>query len=355
MLVAINTDGLYTTQAGTARYIRGLLGGLGRVRPAGMEWFELAWPVENFEYRQPARSLKTAYREWLWAPHLAAREMKRLGADVLHSTANYLVEPPRGVPNVITVHDLALARYPERFRSWQRWSGIRRLQLLPTAARIICISEFTARELRAQVPVDPKKIEVIYNGCESPEGDWPPEQGPAVEIPPRFLLFVGSLEPGKNLHLLREVYEHAGRRKVELPPLVIVGARWEGVGSEGRAPKNWHYLGRQPDSALVYLYRRALALLFPSKYEGFGLPIAEAMALGTPVICSRVASLPEVAGDAALYADLQPASYMDAILRLLKDALLRTHLIEAGRKQAAKFSWDRCASQTAEVYRAVLR
>ena len=140
-----------------------------------------------------------------------------------------------------------------------------------------------------------------------------------------------------------------------LPALVIVGARWAGVTTEGAPPENWIYLGRQSDAVLVHLYRRALALVFPSKYEGFGLPVAEAMALGCPVICSPVASLPEVGGPAAHFAELSPAAYLVAMLRMGRDFGWREELIEKGRLQARKFSWLRCAAQTVETYRHALQ
>jgi glycosyltransferase involved in cell wall biosynthesis len=152
--------------------------------------------------------------------------------------------------------------------------------------------------------------------------------------------------------LLRETYQLARSSGRALPPLVIVGARWAGVADEGPPPADWHYLGRQPDEALVYLYRRARALLFPSKYEGFGLPVAEAQTQGCPVICSRIASIPEVAGSAAVYSELTAAGYLEAMSRLVGETGLREELIRLGRIQAANFSWSRCAQETAAVYEA---
>src|SRR5215475_13738832 len=140
-----------------------------------------------------------------------------------------------------------------------------------------------------------------------------------------------------------------------LPPLLIVGARWAGVGTEGSPPPGWQYLGRLPDAELVYLYRRALALVFPSKYEGFGLPVVEAMMLGCPVICSPVASLPEVGGNAALFTDLKPEDYLKAMRQVSREVSLRNELIEKGLAQAANFSWNKCAREMLEVYRATLR
>jgi alpha-1,3-rhamnosyl/mannosyltransferase len=350
--VAVDGSGLYVAQAGVARYIRGLLRGLRALDPPDLEIHELAWPVTNFGYRQPGRALKTVYREWIWAKLIAPRYLRRARFGLFHSTGSFIVRPPPGVVAVATLHDLAGLRYPERFRRWHRISERRRLKRLHSAARVICISAFTAREAISLLGLASERIRVIHNGVDFAEGN-PSEAPPSVALPPEFFLFVGSLEPGKNLALLQEVYGSARERGARLPPLVVVGARWAGVAGEGSPPADWHYLGRQPDEVLVYLYRRALALCFPSKYEGFGLPVAEGLGLGCPVICSRVASVPEVGGDAALYADLDPGSYWEAMSRVAGDSALRAELREKGRAQAAQFSWRRCAEQVVGVYREV--
>jgi glycosyltransferase involved in cell wall biosynthesis len=355
-VIGIDTNGLYTTQAGVARYIRGLLSGLKRVAPLDLELLPVAWEVENFLYRQPQRALKTIYRELIWAAFNAPSHLRKHDVAVLHSTAGSLIRRSRGIKEVVTLHDLAVLRHPERFRAWQRASGRRRLSKLRRADQVICISRFTAEEAMSLLNLPSAKLIVIHNGCEfHPSEPVPPEARPEVTLPNEYLLFVGSLEPGKNLALLKEVYVLAESRKLFLPPLLIVGARWEGVGDEGRPPKGWHYLGRLPDEVLVHLYRGAVGLVFPSKYEGFGLPVLEAMALGCPVICSPVASMPEVGGAAALFADLTPEAYLKAMRQVSCETGLRNELIERGLAQAAKFSWTKCASEVLQVYRATLR
>ena len=352
MRVALDTNALYVTKAGTARYIRGLRRGLARVPQ--IEVLELAWRVENFDYRQPQRSLKTLYRELVWTPLVAPWRVRRLRADLLHGPAGSATAASC-IKNVVTLHDLAVLRHPERFRRWQRVRGRRNIRHLAKADRVICISRFTADEAMKLTALPASKITVVYNGGDfHADGERVAECCPETHIPEQFFLFVGSLEPGKNLALLREVYRLAEDRGVEMPALVIVGVRWQGVGSEGQPPAGWIYLGGQPDEVLVYLYRRAVALVFPTKYEGFGLPVAEAMTLGCPVICSAVASLPEVAGDAALYAEQQPTCYLDAMTTLLKDASAREQMRAQGIMQAKQFSWARCAAETSEVYRAAL-
>jgi alpha-1,3-rhamnosyl/mannosyltransferase len=352
--VGLDTNALYTTQAGCARYVRGLLRGLRTIPAPGLDLREIAWPVENLGYRQPARALKTFYRELIWANTIAPRRLRHEGIDLLHSTVGWLIRPPRGMKHIASLMDLALLRHPERYRRWQRQTAGRRLARLARVDRILCISRFTADEAMALLGLPASKLEVTYLGCDFP-GDPGSVSGqiPDFPVPNDFFLFVGSLEPGKNLALLREVYLRAEAQGAVLPPLLIVGVRWAGVGTEGPPPREWHYLGRLPDAALVYLYRRALALVFPSKYEGFGLPVLEAMTLGCPVICSPVASLPEVGGQAVLYCDLTAEAYGAGLRRVAADDALRQELSAKGRQQATLFSWDRCAAETLGVYREV--
>jgi glycosyltransferase involved in cell wall biosynthesis len=355
-VIGIDTNGLYNAQAGVARYIRGLLTGLKRLAAADVNVRPFAWEVENFRYQQPQRALKTFYRELIWARFNAPRNLRKHNVAVLHSTAGPLIRRPRGVREVVTLHDLAVLRHPERFRPWQAASGRRRLKKVQAADQVICISRFTAEEAMALLNLPAARFIVVHNGCEfHPSERVPPEAKPDFSLPNEYFLFVGSLEPGKNLALLKQVYALAESRKLLLPPLLIVGARWEGVGHEGRPPKGWHYLGRLPDQVLVYLYRHATALVFPSKYEGFGFPVVEAMSLGCPVICSPVASLSEVGDAAALFAEMTPDAYLKCMRQVSCEGGLRGELIEKGLTQAAKFSWDKCASEVLEVYRATLR
>lgn len=344
MKVTLETSALYTSRAGVARYVRGLLHGLQAVRSEGVQIAELGWPVENFEFGQPLRALKTMAREWGWAKVVAPARLR--GMDVLHHTALPIIPFVRGVRHVVTLHDLALLRYPDRFRPWQRTSGLRRLRRVSRADKVIAVSRFTADEAMALLGLSAQKIEVVH------EAAWPVQTGTPVNLmlPPDYFLFVGSLEPGKNLALLRRIYAgHPGA----LPPLVVVGARWAGVAHEGLPPPDWHFFGHADDGRLTTLYRGAKALLFPSVYEGFGLPVLEAMAHGCPVLCGQVASLPEVGGGAAAYAELTPQAYGAAMQRLAADDHWRAELREAGLKRAALFSWEKCARETLAVYRAL--
>ena len=348
--VALDTNALYVTRAGIARYVRGLSRGLAQSATAGaIAVTPLAWPIENFSFRQPGRALRTAYRELCWGRWLAPRALRAMGADLLHSTSSLYIRHPRRVRHLVTLHDLSVSRHPERFRAWQVATWRRRLPILRNADHILCVSAFTANEAMALLELPAKKLTVVHNGCDWQEAAaLPVEQAPATPVPSEFFLFVGSLEPGKNLRLLRDVYLQAANEGRHLPPLLIVGVRWAGVATEGAQPPGWHYLGWQPDETLVYLYRRAQALVFPSIYEGFGLPLVEAMTLGCPVICSAVASLPEVAGDAALMGPLEPKWYLHAMREV---PARRADLVARGYARARRFTWTRCAEETIAVYR----
>ncbi len=354
MRVAVDTNAIWTSRAGVARYVRGLLGGLRAIGKPDLDVRELAWEVENFAYRQPWRSLKTACRELVWAKAAAPRLLSKMAADLLHSAHGWLIRPPAGVKHVVTLHDLAALRHPERFRAWQQWSAPRRLRRLPGTDRVICVSQFTANEALRLLGLATEKIEVIYNGCDFSGREEVPESSPAEPAADEFFLFVGSLEPGKNLSLLRGAYLLAEDTGKPLPPLLVAGSRWEGVPREDLPPAAWRFLGRVTDDELVYLYRRAQALVFPSKYEGFGLPVIEAMALGCPVICSEVASLPEVAGEAAVYTEQTPQAYLQAMRSVLGDEGLRKEKADQGKIQSRRFTWARAARQTLDVYHSVL-
>lgn len=214
---------------------------------------------------------------------------------------------------------------------------------MKAADRVICISRFTADEAMQLLAIPAGKLEVVHLAP-----TLAAQEEPVPGLPDEFYLFVGSLEPGKNLAFLNALWREAGDA---LPPLVIVGARWAGVAGEGAPPANWIYLGHQSDAALLGLYRRAQALLFPSLYEGFGLPVLEAMAAGCPVIGARRASVPEVAGDAACLVELATGRWREAMAGVTREA---DAWREKGRARAREFSWEKCARETVAVYRTVL-
>ena len=292
-----------------------------------------------------------------------------------------------GVPAVLTVYDLIPLRYPAystaRARLLIRW--MTRLALR-TAKHVIAISEFTRRDFMAEFVLQPEQITTVPLAADPAFSPQPPEKVAEIRtryaLPERFVLYLGSNKPHKNLAQLVEAWQMAnGKWQMANSSLVIAGA-WDERYPEAREladassakppTKNDQrpvssnqlpiWLGRVPEADLPALYGAATAFVFPSLYEGFGLPVLEAMACDTPVICSNTSSLPEVAGDpaagsgqaAALLVDpLDTGALADALCLVLTDDGLRAELRRRGLARAARFTWQQTAAATLAVYRQV--
>jgi glycosyltransferase involved in cell wall biosynthesis len=320
--VGIDVAPLVLDAAGTARYVRGVLGEL-EGRP-GLDIRRLTWGG--------AGRLTAVARDTGW--YLAGLPVQARGLDVLHCTT--FRAPLRApLPVVVTVHDLAVLRYPEYFTAWTRLYARTLLRrVLRAADRIVAVSEFTKREVVELAGVPHERIRVAYNAT---TGVFSPD-GPAADGD--YVLAVGTLEPRKNLARLVEA---TGRLGVELR--VAGAAGWGGV-EVGGAHVTW--LGRPSDEELATLLRGALCLAYPSLYEGFGIPVLEAMRTGTPVVTSAASAMEEVADCAAELVDPRdPASIAAGIERAIAR---RDGLRAAGLARAQRFTWAAAADATAAVY-----
>jgi glycosyltransferase involved in cell wall biosynthesis len=316
--VGIDTSPLVQTRAGTARHVRGLLGAL-RDRP-GLD-------LELLAFGGPGRASSVA-RDAVWYPHGLARRTRSL--DVLHCTTYRGPTAPR-IPTVLTVHDLAILRAPEVFPRWHRLYGRFGLQrVLRAAHAIVAVSEFTRMEIVELAGVPDERIRVVPHGVDAVFT----AAGPRAEGD--YVLAVATLEPRKNLARAVEVARGAG---VELR---VVGARgWGGVDVDG-------WVGEIPDGELAALYRGARCLLYPSLYEGFGLPVLEAMACGTPVVTSVGTAMEEVAGGAAVLVD--PVD-VTAIAAGIDEAVRRRdELASAGLARSREFTWQRAADSVVGLW-----
>jgi glycosyltransferase involved in cell wall biosynthesis len=236
------------------------------------------------------------------------------------------------LPVVVTVHDCALLRYPEAFPTWHRHTGRAALRHgVRSADAVVAVSAFTRDELVALLDVPGDRIHVVPNGLEPVFA----ETGPTA--PGDYVLAVGTLEPRKNL---ARAVEAAKRANVELR---VVGAPgWGGVEVPG-----WE--GRVDDAELAALYRGARCLVFPSLYEGFGLPVIEAMACGTPVVTTRGGATEEVAGGAAVLVDALDA---DSIAAGIAEASARhDELRQLGLERARAFTWSHSADLLEVLWR----
>jgi glycosyltransferase involved in cell wall biosynthesis len=302
-------------------------------------------------------SIRTLYPFWntLRSPALPRR---LAAADVLHATTGVAIPPAkRGQRLVVTIHDLAFLHYPEAFPG--RWRVLYRLGLRVAARRadaILTPSRSTAEDLVARTRIDPRRVHVTPLATTLAAGDGDP--APVLErlgVPRPFVLFVGTLEPRKNVVGLVRAYRRAARAGV---PHALVVAGPPGWGAEPLerelaldGPGTIVRTGWLPPADLDAVYRGASAFIYPSLFEGFGLPVLEAMARGVPTITSNTSSLPEVTGDAAIAVDPRSSDAIaDAIEAVVGDAALASRLAGAGRRRAESFSWDETARLTLEAY-----
>ena len=292
----------------------------------------------------------------------------RLRADrPLLYHGNYVLPPGLGCPGVVTVHDCSYHYAPElmptadrlAFQRFVPWS-VRR------AARVVTVSEHAREDLLHAVDgLEPARVVAIPNGIGTA---FHPDDGAAERVrtrhglEPGYVLFIGALQPRKNLDRLLEAYAAVRAARDDTPPLVVVGdAKGDGDEVDGRVrglglTGHVHRIGYVEDAdALRELYAAAGVFAFPSLYEGFGLPVAEAMACGTPVLTSDVTALPETTGDAALLVDpLSVSAIAEGLERLIGDAELRGACRAAGLERARELSWDAAAERYLAVWRDVV-
>ncbi len=299
-----------------------------------------------------------------WEQFLAPLLLRRSGADLFHGVHS-VVPLTCPVPSVVTVHDLAFIRFPGTFRAYNRlYLDLATRLSVRRAARILVVSEHTRREVIGLLGVDPEQVVVTPNAVRA--HFRPPD--PAVleafrarrGLPERFVLYVGTLEPRKNLTTLLEAYARVAQR-LAAPLLVGGGKGWlydavfqrlEALGLREQV----RFVGYLEEEELPLWYAAATVFVFPSIYEGFGMPPLEAMACGTPVVASNTSSLPEVVGDAGLtVSPYDPEALAEAIIRVLDDAELRQELRERGLRQARAFSWRMTAERTLAAYEAAAR
>ena len=287
------------------------------------------------------------------------------GVDIFHAT-EHLLPRLRRTRSVFTLHDLIFRFDPGSHLPLNRiYLNAMMPRFLRAADAVIAVSECSQRDAMRLYGTPTEKIHVIPEGVDAHFRPVSQQQVDRVRakyhLPEQFILSVGTIEPRKNYPLLFEVL--AARREQGLAPwpLAIAGKpgwlykpilkRMNELGLQDLI----HLTGFFPDDDLPALYNAATLLAMPSRYEGFGLPVLEAMACGTPVVCSNTSSLPEVAGQAALLAPPDDArAWAEAIARVMSDDALRSQLRQRGFNQAARFSWEQAARQTADLYRRVI-
>ena len=369
MTIAINTLPLLDNQAGAERYTRNIINYL--VRLNGDHQYHLIlsrinqslYRPNQGNFQQTVVDVNTRHKllrilsEQIYLPRL----LKRQGVNLLFSPCNI---GPRflSVPLVITLFDLHWLRFPELF-SPLRLAYLRRA--LTWSARkaeaVLTISENSKKDLINLLSVPEEKITVTYVGLdplfrEIPEKSELQELRRRYGLKDRFILSVGQLHKRKNIPGLLQAYQRLAAHSPLNVQLVLAGGEGDGAAEVREAVRQIGrdrvvFTGCLPDEDLLRFYHAAECLVYPSFYEGFGLPVLEAMACGCPVITSNVSSLPEVAGEAALLIDPHRIETIAAAMdSLLTNPILSQTLIQKGREQARKFTWEDTARKTLEVF-----
>jgi alpha-1,3-rhamnosyl/mannosyltransferase len=352
-------DARMARASGIGTYTRGLMNALAR-RPENLEYCAIVSAVEPVLTPWPSFPVKAgmySMAEQIQVP----RAFRASRAALLHSP-HYNVPVSAVRRCVVTVHDLIHLKFPQFLPSLaaRLYANAMFRWVIPKARAILTVSEHTRKDLIETLKIPPEKITVTPPGVTegfqriSPEIVQPILR--SLEFPESYFLYVGNLKEFKNVPMLLEVFGRFQERHPDGPRLVMVGRNLiDGFDRRIQQAKGVHWLPSLAGEILPKIYSGALAFLFPSLYEGFGLPPLEAMACGAPVICSNRASLPEVVGEAAIFIDPErPDSLLHAMEQIAQDSALRQHCIEKGLKQAARFSWDRTAAATVEVYRRCL-
>ncbi len=371
-LIAFDASSVPPNPAGAGMYTLNLVRALGRVdHHHDYVVFARTHTLAHLAGLPPAFEVvdigaKSRARRLLWEQAWLPFDLKRRGAKLLHSphhTTPLLYSP---CPRVLTVHDVTFFILPQRYPLPRRMY----FQLLTMfsarrARAVIVPSASVADEARsflgltsARLAVTPEGVDAAFRPLDKKECARIARE--RYGLPDGYLLSLGTREPGKN----REAILWAMRYLIDLgadPHLAVVGQAAWGTEQEEAAVERLglrarvHFTGYVPQDDLPALYNAATVFLFPSLYEGFGLPVLEAMACGTPVVTSNVSALPEVAGDAAILVDPPDAhAIADAVNLIWTDGAEAARLREAGLARAAKFTWDACAEATLSVYRRAL-
>lgn len=375
MKVAINASALRSPLTGIGQYVLNLATALLRFETMSFDYFyEYTWRDEI--WRSPpgyVYRLKPIVKRCLPLPYQIYRSVQqqmfsagvRRGRPELYHEPNFVPFRFDG-PMIVTVHDLSWIRFPEMHPA----DRVRRLEkLVPAgihqASHILVDSDFVRREIIEYYGVTPSKVtttllaqRAIFRPGQSASRRQTLERHGLTEH--SYFLCVGTLEPRKNVQVALRAHASLPLQLRQRHPLALVGMRgWltSGIEREMSQPLRRGELiplGYVTEVELADLYASAVALLYPSIYEGFGLPPLEAMACGTPVLMSNASSLPEVGGSAAILHDPQDVGAItDGMRRLIDDAEFRRERAAASLVQAERFSWERCARETAAVYEAV--
>ena len=364
MRIGIDARKLHDFGIGT--YIRNLLRQLGRL-DATNEYVLMCREQDKETLGQlgpnfrpvVATALPYSVREQLQIPQLLHRER----VDLFHAP-HYVLPILTPCRSIVTIHDCIHLMFPQYLPNKIAYAYARASLWAATnrSERILTVSETSKRDILRFFHIPPEKIDVIYNAIDDRFGQPPPEEHVVrvrerYQLHGQFILYAGNIKPHKNLERLIDAFYRLRQSDIGDVKLLIIGDEISKYATLRRAVhryqlhKHVRFLGFVPDETLAALYRLASVFVFPSLYEGFGLPPLEAMASGTPVVTSNVSSLPEVVGDAAVLIDPYDAdSIAEGIRRVLTDEAVAGALRHKGLLRAREYSWERSVQRVLEIY-----
>jgi glycosyltransferase involved in cell wall biosynthesis len=364
--IALDNSLARRNRAGTGVYVSQLVQQLSARPELSLEVFE-GWDWGNGSRSMASRALGTVGRlAWLngYFPYF----LRKQKFDLVHSPA-FLLPVNCPCPSVVTVHDLIFLIVPEQFgRGWRSYVTPMMPRVLKSASAVICVSESAKQDVLRFYGLPPSKVHVVHNGVDHsrfhPRNQLDQKWAHSIGLTGEYVLHVGAFAQRKNIPLLLEaIAQLKAHGKFENRQVVLAGGESPGLPGAREiaiAIKNFDLCnavvlaGHVPDEKLPGLYAGAGLLAMPSSYEGFGLPVLEAMAAGTPVVASNISSLPEVAGDAAILVPPQDVTALaNAIDDVLSSKAAADELRQKGFSRAREFSWERAAANTIAVYRSV--
>ena len=357
--------------AGISWYIINLLKNLSRVSPEGLAYSAF---LNDRAFADPSLTLhfsrlptQQPVVRIFWEQFVQPLALQRANVDLLHAMA-FVAPVAAPCPYVVTVYDLSFLRYPEAFRPFNRWYLSRgTARSVKRAKAVIAISESTRQDVINFLNVPAERVHTVYCGTDADYRPLSPAEVDAFksthQLPDTFVLYLGTLEPRKNVDGLIRAYALWRERQPDAPPLVVAGGKgwytnqiFELVEALNLTD-SVRFPGYIPQHELTLWYNAATLFVYPSHFEGFGLPVLEAMACGTPVITSTASSLPEITGAEGIARLVNPVddeALAAAMAEVMADADSRASMSQRGIRRAAEFTWEKTARETVAIYQNVL-
>jgi glycosyltransferase involved in cell wall biosynthesis len=357
--------------AGISWYIINLLRNLAGVSPDTLRYSAF---LSDKNFHDPSLALHVSRLPTqrpviriFWEQFVQPLALRQKKVDLLHALA-FVAPVVSPCPYVVTVYDLSFLRYPDAFKPFNRWYLSRgTARSVKQAKAVIAISESTRQDVVNLLGVSPERVHTVYCGANANFHPLPQAEVEAFrlarQLPATFVLYLGTLEPRKNVDGLIRAYALWRERQPHAPPLVVAGGKgWYydqifALVESLNLTEAVRFPGYIPQSELTLWYNAATLFVYPSHFEGFGLPVLEAMACGTPVITSTESSLPEITGPEGIARLVNPTddeALATAMAQVTADTGLRASMAERGIRRAAEFTWEKTARETAAIYQQVL-